>query len=188
MELVIRKSRKKAVAITVAGFLAGIAGGLILHYVHDVVLGWCFVITAGLTLLYGIGSLADRRPYLILTERGITDQFTVREEIVWEAILRADDFFYRGQYWVRLLLSRNYKPQIGTTGFRRFDRIYGAQGLRPVYLRMMGLEIDSMQLVALIRRIQQADPAERSALLAEAPFAGRRPTHPTRQPAKKGRP
>lgn len=169
MELIIRKSRKKAATITVVGFLAGIAGGLVLHYVNDVVLGWVLVITAGLTLLYGIGSLADRRPYLILTEHGITELFTVRDQIAWEAILHADDFFYRGQYWVRLLLDRNYKPQLGTTGFRRFDRIYEARGVRPLYLRMMGLEMDSMQLVALIRRIKAADPARRSEVLSEYP-------------------
>jgi len=49
--MIVHKSRKKAVCITVAGFLAGIAGGLILYCVRDVVLGWCFVATAGFTLL-----------------------------------------------------------------------------------------------------------------------------------------
>lgn len=175
MERVIRKSKKKAATVTVVGFLAGIAGGLILHYVHDVVLGWCFVLTAGLALLYGIGSLADRRPYLILTERGLTELFTLREEIAWDAIPHADEFFYRGQYWVRLLLDRNYKPQLSTTGFRRFDRIYAAQGVRPVYLRMMGLEMDSMQLVSLIRKMKAAAPEERTALLTDnAENEGRR--------------
>lgn len=178
MELVIRKSRKKAVTVTVVGFLAGIAGGLILHYVHDVVLGWCFVITAGFTLLYGIGSLADRRPYLVLTERGLTEQFSVRQEIAWEAILRADDFYYRGQYWLRLLLDRRYKPQIGTTGFRRFDRIYASQGVRPVYIRTMGLEMDSMQLVALIRRMKEAELPERTELLSKGAARPRRKKTP----------
>ena len=40
--MIIHKSRKKAVCITVAGLLAGIAGGLVLYYVRDVVLGWVF--------------------------------------------------------------------------------------------------------------------------------------------------
>ena len=75
--MIIHKSRKKAVCITVAGLLVGIAGGLVLYYVRDVVLGWCFVITAGFALLYGMGSLFDRRPYIVLTEYGITG--TVRD-------------------------------------------------------------------------------------------------------------
>ena len=150
--MIVHKSRKKAVCITVAGFLAGIAGGLILYCVRDVVLGWCFVVTAGFTLLYGIGSLYDRRPYIVLTEDGITEMFTIRGQIEWEAILYADDFYFRGQYWVRLLLESNYKPQlIRPAWFWRFDRL--------------GLEIDSMQLVALIRRMKEADVPGRIELL-----------------------
>lgn len=114
--MIVHKSRKKAVCITVAGFLAGIAGGLILYCVRDVVLGWCFVATAGFTLLYGIGSLYDRRAYIVLTEDGITEMFTIRGQIEWEAILYADDFYFRGQYWVRLLLESNYKPAAHTAG------------------------------------------------------------------------
>ena len=122
--MIVHKSRKKAVRITVAGFLAGIAGGLILYCVRDVVLGWCFVATAGFTLLYGIGSLYDRRPYIVLTEDGITEMFTIRGQIEWEAIRYADDFYFRGQYWVRLLLESNYKPQlIRPAWFWRFDRL-----------------------------------------------------------------
>ena len=153
--MIVHKSRKKAVCITVAGFLAGIAGGLILYCVRDVVLGWCFVATAGFTLLYGIGSLYDRRPYIVLTEDGITEIFTIR-----------DDFYFRGQYWVRLLLESNYKPQlIRPAWFWRFDRLYESRGVKAVYLRTMGLEIDSMQLVALIRRMKEADVPGRIELL-----------------------
>lgn len=166
MEISIHKSRKKAVCILIAGFLAGLAGGLVLHYAHDTVLGWCFVITAGFTLLYGAGSLFDRRAYILLTERGIDELFTIREEIEWEAILHADDFYFRGQYWVRLLLYRNYKPQlIRPTWFWRFDRIYESKGVKAVYIRTMGLEIDSMQLVALIRKMKDADMVGRMELL-----------------------
>lgn len=117
-------------------------------------------------LLYGIGSLFDRRPYIILTVEGITEMFTIREQIEWAAILHADDFFFRGQYFVRLLLDRSYKPQlIQPSWFRRFDRIYEKEHVKAVYIRSMGLEIDSMRLVALIRRMKQADVAERAALL-----------------------
>ena len=50
--------------------------------------------------------LAVRPPtYIVLTEDGITEIFTIRGQIEWEAILYADDFYFRGQYWVRLLLD-----------------------------------------------------------------------------------
>lgn len=166
MNVVIRKSRKKATATTVAGFLAGIAGGLVLYYVGDRLLGWCFVITAVFTLIYGIGSLFDRKPYIILSESGITDTATVREQIGWDAILHADDFFFRGGYFVRLLLRRDYKPQaIPPSRFLRFDRIYESKGVKAVYLRTGGLETDSMQLVVLIRRMVAADAQQRTEIL-----------------------
>ena len=166
MKVIIRKSRKKAVCITVAGVLAGVAGGLILFYVRDRVLGWCFVLTAIFTLLYGIGSLFDRRPYIVLTAEGITELFSIREPIEWEAIRYADDFYFRGQYWVRLLLDRAYKPQlIRPAWFWRFDRLYESQGVKAVYIRTMGLEVNSMQLVALIRKMKQADQQGRRELL-----------------------
>ena len=152
------KSRKKAVWITGAGFLAGSAGGRILYYFREAVLGWCFVAPAGFTRLYGIGSLYDRRPYIVLTEDGITELFTIRGQIEWEAIRYAADFYFRGPYWVRLLLESNYKPQlIRPAWFWRFDRLYESKGVKAVYLRTMGLEMDSMQLVALIRRMKEAD-------------------------------
>lgn len=167
MKMIVRKSRKKAMYIIVAGFLAGIAGGLILYYLHDAVLGWCFVIAAGFTLLYGIGSLSDRRPYIILTENGITETTVIREQIEWEAILYADDFYFRGQYWVRLLLARTYKPQlIRPAWFWQFDRLYESKSVKAVYLRTLGLEINSMQLAALIRKMKEADMPERVELLA----------------------
>lgn len=166
LRMIIHKSRKKSVCITVAGLLAGIAGGLVLYYVRDVVLGWCLVITAVFALLYGMGSLFDRRPYVVLTAHGITEPFTIREQIEWEAIRYVDDFYFRGQYWVRLLLRRDYKPQLIRPGwFRRFDRLYEPEGVKAVYIRMMGLEVDSMQLVALIRKLKEADMPDRIGLL-----------------------
>lgn len=168
MRMIIHKSRKKAVCITVAGLLAGIAGGLVLYYVRDVVLGWCFVITAGFALLYGMGSLFDRRTYIVLTEYGITEPFAIREQIEWDAVLYADDFYFRGRYWVRLLLGRDYKPQlIRPAWFWRFDRLYESKGVKAVYIRTMGLEVDSMRLAALIRRMKEADMSERIGLLRE---------------------
>lgn len=166
MKMIIRKSRKKAVCVTVAGFLAGVAGGLVLYYVRDAVLGWCLVLTALFALLYGIGSLADRRPYIVLTEEGITELFTICVQIEWDAVRYADDFYFRGQYWVRLLLDGSYKPQlIRSTWFRRFDQLYASKGFKAVYISTIGLEIDSMRLVALIRKMKEADMPRRIELL-----------------------
>lgn len=166
--LVIRKSRKKSVAIAAAGLLMGLAGGLLLRAPGNETMGWCFVIAAGFTLLLGFGSLFDRRPYLVLTERGLTDVFSIREEIEWEAIVYVDAVWYRGQYFVRIVLDRGYKADtIRPTMLRRFDGIYASEALKAVYIRTAGLEINSLRLVALIRHLMKANPAERVEWLAQ---------------------
>ena len=172
-KLVIRKSKKTAAIVTVAGFALGIGGALLLQYAGEEVVGWLFIITAAFTLIYGFGSLFDRRPQLVLTVEGITELFTIREEIAWEAILHADDLFYRGQYIVRLLLDRSYKPMsVRPSWFWRFDRLYAQQGLKAVYIRTSGLEMNARQLVGLIRRMPAAAAAERVDVLKA--FARRR--------------
>lgn len=169
-QLIIRKSRRKALCITLAGFLIGIAGGLVLMYGQNSVVGWCAVITAAFTLLLGFGSLYDRKPYLVLTDEGITETTTVREQIEWAAILHADDFYFRGQYIVRLLLDRAYKPQtVRPTWFWRFDRLYAQQGVKAIFIRTAGLEVNAAQLVALIERMRVATPDERAELLRQGP-------------------
>lgn len=165
-QLIIHKSKRKATVITVAGFLLGIAGGLFLQYADNAVVGWSFVIAALFTLIYGIGSFSDRRPYIILTEEGVTELFTIREQIEWDAIRLVDDFYFRGQYFVRLVLDRDYKPAILTpTWFWRFDRIYEREGVKAVYIRTSGLEMNSMQLSSLIDRMRNADAQERAELI-----------------------
>ena len=116
--------------------------------------------------MYGICSLYDRRPYIVLTEDGITEMFTIRGQIEWEAILYADDFYLRALYWVRLLLERICKPQlIRPAWFWRFDRRYASKGVKAVYLRTIRLESDSLLRGALIRRMKEADVPGRIELL-----------------------
>lgn len=165
--LILYKSRKKAVVVTLLGFLFGIAGLLVLLLTDETVLGWCLLIAALFILIYGFGTLYDKRPYVVLTASGITELFTVRQEIAWDAIRYVDDFYFRGQYFVRLILERTSQPEIQPSWFWRFDRIYGEIGVKAVYIRMSGLQINSMQLAGLIRRMAQSDKAGRVTLLTE---------------------
>lgn len=165
-QLIIHKSRRKATVVIVAGFLLGIGGGLFLQYADNAVVGWCFVITALFALIYGFGSYSDRRAYVVITQEGIIELFTIRELVEWDAIRLVDDFYFRGQYFVRLVLDRNYKPAIITpTWFWRFDRIYEREGVKAVYIRTSGLEMNSMQLSSLIDRMRNADAQERAELI-----------------------
>ncbi|MCD8081751.1 MAG: hypothetical protein LUF04_15545 [Bacteroides sp.] len=109
-------------------------------------------------LILGIGTLFDRKPKIILTSRGITVTSNIREEIEWDAIRQVDEFYYRGQYFIRLLVDRNYKPDLlFPTWFYRLDRIYAQQGVKALFIRVSLLDISSIRLSQIIRQIIKSD-------------------------------
>lgn len=165
-KIVIYKSKRKATIILLVGLLLIIIGWLFLQYPDNTVTGWSFIIFGAICTIFGIGTRLDRKPYLILTENGITEMFSVREEIAWSAIRQADEFFYIGQYFIRLLVDRNYKPAlIQPTWFYRFDRLYARDGVKAIFIRTSFLEISSVKLAGLINRLLKADTADRPHLL-----------------------
>lgn len=166
----IYQSGKKAMLITFLSPILAIAGWLFLQYTDNITAGWSFLILAGLCLIYGIGTWYDRKPYLILTENGITELSVIREEIEWEAIRQVNDFYYRGQFFVCLLLNRDYKPDlIRPTWFYRLDRLYELQNVKAIYIRTGILEINSAQLIRMINSLRKADVISRKKLL-QKPF------------------
>lgn len=164
--VVLYKSGKKAIGVIVICLLLAVAAWLLLRYTGKEVIGWSFIILAGLCLILGVGTRVDKKPVLILTTNGITDLRGIRQEIEWDAILRADESFYRGQYFVRLLLDRNYKPElVRPTWFLRFDRLYEREGLKAIFIRTGMLEINSIKLCRFIDKMVKSDPARRAELL-----------------------
>lgn len=169
-QIVIYKSKRKATIIALVGLLLIMIGWLFLQYPDNAIAGWSFIIFGAICMIFGIGTRLDRKPYLILTENGITEMFSVREEIAWSAIRQADEFFYIGQYFIRLLVDRNYKPDlIQPTWFYRFDRLYAREGVKAIFIRTSFLAISSVKLVSLINRLMKADATERTRILDKVP-------------------
>lgn len=165
-KIFIYKSRKKAIIIVFIGLLLGLAGWLLLQHATNNTAGWSFTILAILCVIFGIGSRWDRKPYLILTPRGITEMSVTREEIEWDAIRQVDEFYYRGQFFIRLLTDRNYKPKlIQPTWFYRLDRFYKREGVKAIFMRIGFLEVNSQKLSQFIHRMIKASPAERPEIL-----------------------
>lgn len=165
-KVVIYQSKKKAMLITFSSPILAFIGWLFLRYADNTTAGWSFIILAGFCLLYGVGIWFDRKPYLILTEKGITELSVIREEIEWEAIRMVGSFYFRGQFFVSLLLDRSYKPDlIRPTWFNRLDRVYESHNVRAVYIRPGILEINSARLIRMIDRMRESDPATRIELL-----------------------
>lgn len=168
-KVVIYRSERKAMLFIFLGPVFAIAGWLFLQHTGNTTAGWSFIILSGLCLIYGIGMWADRKPYLILTEKGITEMSVIREEIEWEAIRQVGSFYFRGQFFVCLLLDRNYKPDLITpTWFYRLDRIYAVENLKAVYIRPGILEINASRLLRIINILRESDPLTRKKLLQKS--------------------
>lgn len=164
--IVIYKSRKKAVIITFIGFLLAIGGWLFIRYAVNNVSGWSLIILAAFCVIFGIGSWFERKPSLLLTENGITELSGKREEIEWDAIRQVDEFYFRGQFFIRLFTDKDYKRDIiQPTWFYRVDRIYAKEGVRAIFIRVDFLEVNALQLCDFIDRMIRADTRGRIRLL-----------------------
>lgn len=164
--VVIYKSRRKAVIIVCASLLLALAGWLFLQYTDTRIAGWSFIILASLCMIFGMGSWFDKKAYIILTAEGITEMSGSLEEIEWDAIRHVEEFYYRGQSFIRLLLDRNYKSaMIQPTWFYRFDRLYAQEGVKAVFIRISFLQVNSIKLFHFINKMVQTNAENRSALL-----------------------
>lgn len=164
--IVIYKSRNKAFVIIIVSILLVTAGWLFLQIPDKNIVGWSIIILSVLCLIFGIGTYFDRKPYIILTGKGITEMSTIRDEIEWDAILRVDEFYYRGLYFIRMLVERDYKPaSVRPTWFHRFDKLYEKDGIKAIFMRIGFYEINSIKLAGFMQKMIKADPERRIELL-----------------------
>lgn len=166
-KVVIYKSKSKAFGFIIASLILVVAGWIFLEIPGRNVVGWSFVILSVLCLIFGIGTYFDKKPYIILTESGVTDMSVFRDEVEWDDILHVDDFYYRGLYFVRLLVARDYMPtSFRPSWFYRFDKLYEKEGLKAIYIRVGFYQVNSIKLASFIRRMIDADAEKRKELLA----------------------
>lgn len=164
--VVIYKSKSKAFAFIVASFILVIAGWLFLELPDKSVVGWSFIILSVLCLIFGVGTYFDKKPYIILTERGITELSSIREEIEWNEILQVEDFYYRGMYFIRILVNKEYKPAgLRPTWFYRFDKLFEKEGIKAMYIRTGFYEVNSIRLASFMRKMMKTDTDKRIELL-----------------------
>lgn len=165
-KIVIYKSKNKSVILILVSVLLAGSGWLLLQYMDKNVVGWSLVILSVLGLLFGVGTWFDRKPYIILTENGITELSYIRQEIEWSAICRAEEFYFRGQYFICLLVGKDYKPDlVQPAWFYRFDRLYKVEGVKPIFMRMGFFEVNSIKLARMINKMVRADSEKRIGLL-----------------------
>ena len=90
----------------------------------------------------------------------------IREEIEWDAILRVDEFYYRGLYFIRMLIERDYKPtSVRPTWFHRFDKLYEKDGIKAIFMRIGFYEVNSIKLAGFMQKMIKADTERKIELL-----------------------
>lgn len=165
-KIIIYKSKRKAIGITIVGVLLALAGWLFLRYAQHPVVAGSFIILSVLCLIFGLGSFFDRKPSLIFTATGITKISGGKQEIEWDAIRQVGELYYRSQHFIRLLTDRNYKPsEILPTGFYRFERLYEQAGVKAIFIKTSFLEVNSMQLLHFISNMVKANAEDREKIL-----------------------
>lgn len=164
----IYKSKRKIGIIFSVGILMGLTGYLFIRYSDNLVIGWSFSILSVFCMLFSIGSWVDRKPVIVLSKNGILERSWIREEIEWDAIRQADELFFRGQYFLQLLVDRSYKPAlIQPTWFYRFHRQYTPEGVKAIFIRISYLEVSSMALAGFINKMINAKAVDRTTILQQ---------------------
>lgn len=171
--LKIYKSRKKAGYLFLFAVVFVFFGVFLLEDNQRVVIGWSCIILGGFGMLYTLYAWFNRKPQIILSDIGISARTFRNEVIEWDAITASDEFFFRGQYYIRILVDKDYKPQIPRSGwFYRIDRIYAKNGVKAVYLNTNMLDVSSAQLNRFIHKMVLSNDAERKKMLNTASVGG----------------
>ena len=76
------------------------------------ILGTCFF---SLGVIIGITNLFDRRPQIIIDEKGIWDRTTKQDIIDWDVIKDAYPLSINGQKFVPLVLDKSVRPKMFST-------------------------------------------------------------------------
>lgn len=168
-EVKVYKSKRKAATMLLISVVVLIIGVLLVLNTDKQVAGWSIIILSGLGLLLGLSTLLDRMPLISVDETGIADRTQKNETIEWNAIHDANPFHFRGQYYLRIIVDKDYKPSLIGNRFYRLDRFNDKAGIKALYLKMSLLDADPANLVMFIRAMAHSEPEQRRRLMNEVP-------------------
>ncbi|MFN5982104.1 MAG: STM3941 family protein [Fluviicola sp.] len=120
----------------------------------DIFIAWLTISFFGLGLLVGIYQTFDRRPQIILNEKGIWDRTTRQQWIKWEQILQVSHFTLYKQRFVKLKLD----PSFVKTHYYLNKKKSASQF---VDLLLSQLSIDEKQMAKFIREMIKKDVSKR---------------------------
>lgn len=168
-EIELYKSKRKAMMLLLV-CLVGMAIGLwVLLNSDKAVAGWSIIILSGMGLIFALGTWLDRKPRILINEKGIGDLSMAGEVIEWEVMHDASFFDFRGQTYLRIVTSKDYKPSLPGNRFYRIDGLNDRVGIKTFYIKMNMIEADRSKLILFVRAMMKANPVRRQELMREVP-------------------
>lgn len=123
------------------------------------IMGWVCACFFGLGIPVGLFQTFDRRPQIIITEKGIWDRTTNQDEVKWEQIIEAYPLDIHGQKFISLVTDDTFifkkKPYKWAAKINEF---VGAQNLN---LHLGQINIDELELTNFINQLSQQSIDER---------------------------
>jgi len=123
------------------------------------IMGWVCTCFFGLGIPFGLFQTFDKRPQIIITEKGIWDRTTNQDEVKWEQIIEAYPLNIHGQKFISLVTDDTFvfkkKPYKWATKINQF---VGAQNLN---LHLGQINIDELELTNFINQVSQQSIDER---------------------------
>ncbi len=127
------------------------------------IMGWVCTCFFGLGIPVGLFQTFDRRPQIILSEKGIWDRTTNQDEVKWEQIIEAYPLDIFEQKFISLVTDDTFvfkkKPYKWAA---KINKEIGAQNLN---LHLGQIKIDEIELVNFINRVSKENIEERRKLI-----------------------
>lgn len=168
-EIALYKSKRKARTIIGVCIVVLIAGVIILINTDKTVAGWSILLLSVFGLIFGISTFFERKPVIVMDESGISERSFGNDSIEWGAMKSADPFHFRGQYYIRIITDKNYKPSLPGNRFYRLDRLNDQAGIKTLYLKISMVDANPRKLLLFIREMMKADLYHRRTLLEKVP-------------------
>ncbi len=129
----------------------------------EYITGWFCTCFFGLGLPVGLFQTFDKRPQILITEKGIWDRSTNQDKVKWEQIIEAYPLDIKGQKFISLATDETFvfkkKPYKLAAKINEF---VGAQNLN---LHLGQINIDEIELTNFINTLSKASIVERRKLI-----------------------
>jgi hypothetical protein len=164
MEYKLYKSWRKAVPVALGSALFVVVS-LLLSLKKEPA-PW-YVVWAGIgfftpCMLVGLYNLLDRRPQIILDEKGIYDRTLHREAIPWAAIRYAYPVKSHGVCFIALALDESFIARLKMSAWSRLNR---AVGFQPFNLNLVYINANPEKLCTVVLLLARLAPEERATFL-----------------------